>query len=118
MPKKHVRDDGHSKKSNKSDSTSRETYHFNHGSDIQSSLQNQKHDGLTDGESFASYTEEYLANVCFLAVLASLRNQLTIKYGEDPIQPDDHRLALVGSWLEIAPGAQSIFSIWESATEV
>lgn len=54
----------------------------------------------------------------FLAALTALRNQLTIKFGEEPIQPDDQRLALARSWLEIAPGAQSVCSIWESTTEV
>jgi hypothetical protein len=52
------------------------------------------------------------------AALTVLRNQLTIKFGEGPVQPQDERLALARSWLEIAPGAQSIFSIWEKATEV
>ncbi len=54
----------------------------------------------------------------FLAVLTALRNQLTIKFEEEPIQPDDHRLALACSWLEIAPRAHGVFNIWESTTEV
>ena len=53
-----------------------------------------------------------------LAALTVLRNQLTVKFGEGPVQPQDERLALARSWLEFAPGAQSIFSIWEKATEV
>ena len=53
-----------------------------------------------------------------LAALTALRNQLTIKFGEEPVQPQDERLALVRSWLETAPGAHTVFSIWESTTEV
>ena len=34
------------------------------------------------------------------------------------MQPQDERLALALSWLEIAPGAQGVFRIWEAATEV
>lgn len=53
-----------------------------------------------------------------LAALTALRNQLTIKFGEGPVQPQDERLALVRSWLETTPGAHTVFSIWESTTEV
>ncbi len=53
-----------------------------------------------------------------LAVLTALRNQLTIKFGEEQVQPQDERLALARSWLETAPGAYTVFSIWESTTEV
>lgn len=52
------------------------------------------------------------------AALTALRNQLTIKFSEEPVQPHDGRLALARSWLETAPGAQTIFSIWEGTTEV
>lgn len=58
MPPKYVRDDGRSKKPNKSDSTSRSTHHFSDGADVQRSLQTQKHDGLTDGELLVLYSEE------------------------------------------------------------
>jgi hypothetical protein len=53
-----------------------------------------------------------------LAALTALRNQLTIKFGEEPVQPQDERLALARSWLETAPGAYTVFSIWETTTEV
>jgi nucleolar pre-ribosomal-associated protein 1 len=62
--------------------------------------------------------KEALPTVFPLAVLTALRNQLTIKFGEEQVQPQDERLALARSWLEAAPGAQSVLSIWESTTEV
>jgi hypothetical protein len=52
------------------------------------------------------------------AALTALRNQLTIKFDEEPVQPQDERLALARSWLETAPGAHTVFRIWESTTEV
>jgi hypothetical protein len=58
------------------------------------------------------------SNRSFFVALTALRNQLTIKAGEGPIQPQDERLALAHSWLEAFPGAQSIFAIWERSTEV
>ena len=119
MPPKYVRDDGQTKKPIKSDVTSRNTYRYNDGADVQRGLQTQKQDDLMDGELFAPFTEGSLADVFFfLVALTALRNQLTIKFGEELIQPDDQRLALTRSWLEIAPGAQSVCSIWESTTEV
>jgi len=57
MPKKYIRDDGHSKKPIKLDVTSRNTYRYSDGADIQHNLQTQKHDDLMDGEVFALFTE-------------------------------------------------------------
>jgi hypothetical protein len=48
MPISHVREDGHLKKPVKSGSTSRNTYTFSDGADVQRHL--QKQDNLTDGE--------------------------------------------------------------------
>ena len=65
MPKKYVRDDGQSKKPIKLDVTSRNTYRYNDGADIQRGLQTQKHDDLMDGELFALFTEGSPADVFF-----------------------------------------------------
>jgi hypothetical protein len=69
-------------------------------------------------EVFSLCTEGCATDFLNLEVLTSLRNQLTIKFGEEPVQPQDERLALARSWLETAPGAHAVFSIWESTTEV
>jgi hypothetical protein len=69
--------------------------------------------------NFFSLCTEGSATDCLnLAALTALRNQLTIKFGEEQVQPQDERLALARSWLETAPGAHTVFSIWESTTEV
>jgi hypothetical protein len=54
----------------------------------------------------------------FHVALIALRNQLTIKFGEPPIAPQDERLVLAQQWLETVPGAHDIFGIWESANQV
>ncbi len=61
MPKGHVREDGHLKKSVKLDSTSRRnTYYFSDGTDVQRHLQNQ--DSLTDGEMLSFCAEGKVAD--------------------------------------------------------
>ncbi|KAI9512767.1 ribosome 60S biogenesis N-terminal-domain-containing protein [Russula earlei] len=98
MPKKHVRDGSQLKRTVKRDAKTRNVYRYSDGADVERHLQTQGQDGLTDA-------------------LIALRNQLTVKYGEELVQPQDERLALARSWLEITPRAQSIFSIWENTTE-
>ena len=118
MPKSHVREEGHLKKPVKSGSTSRNTFIFSDGADVERHL--HKQDNLTDGErDVLSLCTEGSATDCLnLAALTALRNQLTIKYGEGAVQPQDERLALARSWLETAPGAHTVFNIWENTTEV
>lgn len=118
MPKKHARGDGHVQKPAKQDSKQRNTYHFSDGADVQRYLQVQIQDSLTEGVYFSLCVEASVTDCLPIAALTALRNQLTIKFGEEPVQPQDERLALARSWLEIAPGAHSIFNIWESTTEV
>ncbi|KAF8271677.1 ribosome 60S biogenesis N-terminal-domain-containing protein [Lactarius quietus] len=98
MPTKSARGDGRSTKRVKLDVTLSNAYHYSDGADIERRLQVQTQDDL-------------------LAALTALRNQLTLKAGEGPIQPQDERLALARSWLEVFPSAQSIFTIWEKTTE-
>ncbi|KZT00261.1 uncharacterized protein LAESUDRAFT_688308 [Laetiporus sulphureus 93-53] len=47
--------------------------------------------------------------------LTALRNQLTVKHDEPLISPSDSRLLLIKSWLELSPGAQDLFAVWEAA---
>jgi nucleolar pre-ribosomal-associated protein 1 len=47
-----------------------------------------------------------------------LRNQLSIRPGEDKISPQDERLLLSQHWMENVPAAHDIFVIWEEANPV
>ncbi|KAF8519438.1 ribosome 60S biogenesis N-terminal-domain-containing protein [Gautieria morchelliformis] len=47
--------------------------------------------------------------------LTTLRNQLTVRFEEDALLPQDERLLLAQSWLQRSPGARDIFSIIRSA---
>ncbi|KAF5371492.1 hypothetical protein D9615_009605 [Tricholomella constricta] len=49
--------------------------------------------------------------------LTALRNQLSIRPGEDTVPPQDERLLLAQHWLENVPGAHDIFRIWDSITQ-
>ena len=118
MSAKFARNDGQPRKRVKLDAAPRNAYRYSEGEDIERRLHVQTQDGLSDGElSLTLYTQTPLTFLFFIAVTV-LRNQLTIKFGEGPVQPQDERLALARSWLEIAPGAQSIFNIWEQTTDV
>ncbi|KAI0301899.1 transcriptional repressor TCF25-domain-containing protein [Multifurca ochricompacta] len=98
MSKIYARHESQLKKRVKLDATSYNVHRYKDGADVQRCLQVQTQDGLFEA-------------------LTALRNQLTIKFDEGPLQPQDERLTLARSWLESAPGAQSIFSIWEKTTE-
>ena len=50
--------------------------------------------------------------------LNALRNQFTIKPSEVSIAVNDERLVLAKEWLDVDPGAQELFTIWESANAV
>ena len=117
MPAKSARGDDRSTKRVKLDATSSNTYHYSDGADIERRLQAQTQDTLLAGEFLFAYHMSGLLTYPFVA-LTALRNQLTLKAGEGSIQPQDERLTLARSWLEAFPGAQSIFTIWESTTEV
>ncbi|KAF8073491.1 ribosome 60S biogenesis N-terminal-domain-containing protein [Lyophyllum atratum] len=48
--------------------------------------------------------------------LTALRNQFSIRPGEDAIAPLDARLLLAQHWLENVPGAHDMFGVWDSLT--
>ncbi|KIL65208.1 hypothetical protein M378DRAFT_162474 [Amanita muscaria Koide BX008] len=47
--------------------------------------------------------------------LTNLRNQLTVKYNEPPITPQDERLLLVQRWLGDTASVKDIFELWGTA---
>lgn len=52
-----------------------------------------------------------------LEALLALRSKLSVSPGET-VPPQDERLQLVKSWLEMSPGAQDIFDAWERISQV
>ncbi|OBZ71823.1 Uncharacterized protein C14G10.02 [Grifola frondosa] len=88
-----------STKGRKNDTTSKQSYKYANADEIRRSLRlkEQNEGGLIDA-------------------LTALRNQLTVKYGDLSIPANDERLLLIKSWLDLSPGAQDIFSIWEEAS--
>ncbi|KAH8115698.1 ribosome 60S biogenesis N-terminal-domain-containing protein [Phellopilus nigrolimitatus] len=49
--------------------------------------------------------------------LKTLRNQLSLKPGEDSVSTQDARLILVKEWLETSPGAQDVFGVLEKGPQ-
>ncbi|KAF8994562.1 ribosome 60S biogenesis N-terminal-domain-containing protein [Cyathus striatus] len=48
--------------------------------------------------------------------LTAVRNQLSISPHEGPVAPQDARLLLAEQWMEISPGAQDLFNLWDNTT--
>ncbi|KAJ8490078.1 hypothetical protein ONZ51_g2525 [Trametes cubensis] len=90
-----VRDQPAQKK-RKVEASSKQTYKYGSVKDIQRALKAQSEAGLIEG-------------------LNALRNQFTIKPSEGSIAVNDERLVLAKEWLDVDPGAQELFTIWESA---
>ncbi|KAG6828136.1 hypothetical protein H0H92_009090 [Tricholoma furcatifolium] len=66
-----------------------------------------------------SQNQENLVHGKYKSVLdlTALRNQLSIRPGEDAISPQDPRLLLVQRWLENVPGAHDVFTLWDSLAQ-
>ncbi|RDX51579.1 hypothetical protein OH76DRAFT_1554958 [Lentinus brumalis] len=92
-----VRDVAPPHKKRKVEPSSKHTYQFKTASEIRHVFKAQSEGGLVEG-------------------LTALRNQLTVKPNEPPVQANDERLLLAKAWLDEDLGAQELFSVWESAT--
>ena len=55
---------------------------------------------------------------CTMLALTSLRNQLTVKYNESALPPDDGRIQLTREWMETSPGATELFDLWTAISQV
>ncbi|KAJ3554485.1 hypothetical protein NM688_g3084 [Phlebia brevispora] len=75
----------------------RQRYRFLKSEDVQKRLKSQNEDALIEA-------------------LTTFRNQITVRHDEGIIPAGDERLLLVKSWLDISPGAQELFDIWERTT--
>ncbi|TFK53356.1 hypothetical protein OE88DRAFT_1696250 [Heliocybe sulcata] len=71
---------------------------FADGKDVAKRLSNRNHDSLVQN-------------------LSSLRNRFTVRHDETSVAPDDDRLRLARSWLEEAPGAGTLFEIWDESKQ-
>ena len=53
-----------------------------------------------------------------MLALTSLRNQLTVRYNEPTLSPDDGRIRLAREWMETSPGATELFGLWTTINQV
>ncbi|RPD59503.1 hypothetical protein L227DRAFT_654118 [Lentinus tigrinus ALCF2SS1-6] len=91
-----VRDVPPPHKKRKVEPSSAHTYQYKDASEIRRIFKAQSEAGLLEG-------------------LTALRNQLTVKPSEPPVQANDERLLLAKAWLDEDPGAGELFSVWEGA---
>lgn len=99
------------------DKTTKSIQKFSTAEEIRAALRLQDQDALTEGEASNEIREELFPDS--QTALTALRNQITIKIGEPtPISPQDERLLLVQHWLDVVPGAQDLFALWEISNQV
>ncbi|KAI0640548.1 ribosome 60S biogenesis N-terminal-domain-containing protein [Trametes meyenii] len=83
-------------KKRRAEGSSKQVYNYSSAKEIQRALKAQSEAALIEG-------------------LTALRNQLTVKTSELAVAVNDGRLLLAKEWLDADPGAQELFSIWETA---
>jgi len=96
--------------------TAQSTEHtFVNAQDICEALRNANSDVLSKGAP----GDLVVVQVSYfpLEALLALRSKLSVRPGET-MPPQDERLQLVKSWLEMSPGAQDIFDAWERISQV
>ena len=110
-----VRDQPPQKK-RKLEQTSKQSYKYVSAADVRRVFNAQSESGLIEGALILARCH----STCLRPNqgLTALRNQLTVKPNEPPVQINDERLVLVKEWLEGDPGAQELFRIWEGANAV
>jgi nucleolar pre-ribosomal-associated protein 1 len=85
--------------------------------DIRASLRTQDQHRLSEGMFHTNEGIVFFSDIPQLAI-TTLRNQLTVKFNEASISPQDERLLLAQKWLEAVPGAHDIFDLWEGVNQV
>ena len=92
---------------------------FSSAVEISRGLRSQDEQGLLGGAVRYGYSD--LRGPCSpwtTLALTSLRNQLTVKYNEPPLPPDDGRIQIVKEWVEASPGAKELFDLWSTINQV
>lgn len=92
---------------------------FSSAAEISQSLRSQDEQGLLRGA--VRHGNSYPRIPCSpwtMPALTSLRNQLTVKYDEPTLPPDDGRIRLAREWMETSPGAKELFDLWATITQV
>lgn len=91
---------------------------FTSADEIRRCLRTREQDSLIEGIIVFFFEYSFLSIPIFLFIaLTALRNQLTVKPG-DVISLQDERLLLAQHWLELSPGVQDLFDVWEASNQV
>lgn len=91
---------------------------FSNVDDVRTALLSNEVEVLTRGNQFEDRLDEPTYDGSNDLALTTLRNQITIRFDEESLLPQDERLLLAKSWLEKSPGAQDMFSIIGRAPRV
>ena len=92
---------------------------FSSAAEISQSLRSQDEQGLLGGTVRTEYSDPRMPYLPWtVSALTSLRNQLTVKYSESALPPDDGRIRLAREWMERSPGANELFDLWATTNQV
>lgn len=108
-----------SAKRNKVDKPEQAERRFSSAAEISQSLRGQDEQGLLGGavrHGCSNLRGPY--SPWTMLALTSLRNQLTVRYSEPPLSPDDGRIQLAKEWVEASPGAKELFDLWSTINQV
>ena len=92
-------------------------YTFANAQDICEALRHENADTLSKGASSELSNGVLRFIFFFLKALRALHLKLSV-WPDEAVSPQDGRLQLVKTWLEVSPGAQDVFDAWERAIQV
>ena len=90
---------------------------FSSGGEVHSFLRSQNQNVTLEGKKLLQL-DLHICSESYAIGLKALRNQLSLKSGEESVSTNDERLRIVQEWLEVSPGAQDIFSLIENQNQV
>jgi len=109
----------HPVKRNEADKPYKAEGWFTSAAEISQSLRSQDEQGLHGGAVRDGHSDPQIpCSTWMMLALTSLRNQLTVKYNESALPPDDGRIRLAREWMELSPGARELFDLWTTINQV
>jgi len=106
-------------KRNKVDKPDRAEQRFSSVAEISRSLRSQDEQDLLGGAVRHGFSDLRVpCSPWTILALMGLRNQLTVKYNEPMLPPDDGRIRLAREWMETSPGVRELFDLWATTNQV
>lgn len=92
---------------------------FSSATEVSQILKSQDEQGLLGGAVRHGLSNSLMpCSPRTMLALTALRNQLTVKYNESTPRPDDERIRFAKEWMELCPGANELFDLWTTVSQV